>query len=313
VFTIPEALNPLALSNQKVIYDMLFKAAAETLLELGRDAKHLGGKIGVIAVLHTWGQNLMDHPHLHCVVTGGGLSPDGRRWLKPKKMTSKRNFFVHVNVLSALFRGKFLAYLKQAYLKGKLKLVGRTAYLEDRVAFRKLLDELYKIKWVTYCKEPFGGPEQVLRYLGRYTHRVAISNERLVKLQDGRVTFRWHDYRDGNTMKLMTLEAFEFIRRFLLHVLPHQFFKIRHYGLFANRHRKNKIARSKELLGVAQPEAEAPATWREWLYDLTSIDPDICPCCGEGRMRTREILQPVTHSPPGEKNSLESFEMFRTF
>jgi hypothetical protein len=301
VFTIPCALNPLALVNQKVVYGILLKAAAETLLELGRDPKHVGGDLGVIAVLHTWGQNLMDHPHVHCIVTGGGLSPDGKRWLRPKKMTKERDFFVHVNVISALFRGKFLAYLKPAYRNGKLKFVGKTAYLSEPKAFQQLLDELYGITWNTYCKEPFAGPEQVLRYLGQYTHRVAISNHRIVKVDDGKVTFRWRDYKDGSREKLMTLDAFEFIRRFLLHILPHQFFKIRHYGLLANRHRKAKIKRCREILGVTAEEMEKipeSQSWQELMLELTGVDVRTCPVCGEGRMVSKEILRPQTHSPP---------------
>ncbi len=196
VLTLPDELNPIALVNQRVMYNILLRAGSQTLLTLGSDQRHRGGEIGMLAVLHTWGQNLLDHPHLHCIVTGGGLSPDGQKWLLPKKMTKDKAFFVHVNIISDLFKKKFLAYFKQAYKTGKLKLVGKTAYLVDKKAFQKLIDELYHKKWVTYCKEPFGSPEHVLKYLARYTHRVAISNDRIVKLEEGKVTFKWRDYKD---------------------------------------------------------------------------------------------------------------------
>ena len=226
VFTIPEELNPIALVNQALIYDLLFQAASETLLTLGKDPRHIGGQLGIIAVLHTWSQTLMDHPHVHCIVTGGGLSADGQRWLSPRKMTSNKDFFIHVNVISALFKQKFLAYLKQRYQRGEFKWVGRISYLKEPSAFNKLLTQLYAKPWVTYCKKPFGGPEQVLRYLGRYTHRVAISNHRIVNVADGKVTFKWRDYRDHNKTKLMTLDVSEFMRRFLLHILPARYYKI---------------------------------------------------------------------------------------
>jgi hypothetical protein len=211
VFTIPDELNRLALVNQALVYAMLFQSAAQTLLCLGRDPKHLGAEIGLIAVLHTWGQNMMDHPHLHCIVPGGGLSSDGGRWIG-----SRENFFIPVQVLSRVFRGKFLESLKKAYRTGRLKCVGKVEPLRDKQTFQKLLDRLYTKAWVVYAKQSFGGPEQVLTYLGRYTHRVALSNHRLVSMADGKVSFRWRDYRDENKQKVMTIEAGEFIRRFLL-------------------------------------------------------------------------------------------------
>ena len=224
VLTLPEELNAVAQVNPRVIYAILFRAGSETLLTLGRDPKHLGGDIGVLAVLHTWGQNLLGHPHLHCIVPGGGLSKDGQKWLRPKKATSQKGkgkkFFIHVNVISDLFKKKFLAYLKQAYCAGELQFVGTIAAMGTARAFEQLLDRMYAKKWVSYCKAPFGGPEQVLRYLARYTHRVAISNHRLIKIEDGQVHFKWRDYRDGNKVKVMRLAVFEFLRRFLLHVLP---------------------------------------------------------------------------------------------
>lgn len=211
VFTVPQELNHLVLTNARVMYQMVFQSVAETLLTLGKDPKHLGAHIGVIAVLHTWGQNLMDHPHVHCIVPGGGLSADGTKWV-----ASREHFFLPVKVLSRLFRGKMLSHLKLAYSAKRLKFVGESKELDKRQKFHDLLDSLYKKEWVVYAKEPFGGPRQVLAYLGRYTHRVAISNNRLVSISDGKVTFRWRDYRDASAEKLMTLDAGEFIRRFLL-------------------------------------------------------------------------------------------------
>jgi len=296
VFTIPDLLNPLALRNQRVVYDLLFKAASEALLTLSKDPKHLGAEIGFLSILHTWGQNLMDHPHLHCLVPGGGLSLDGQRWI-----SSRGGFFIPVKVLSRLFRGKFLFYLKQSYRAGKLKFVGRVCWLGDKREFQKMLDQLYRKQWVLYCKPPFRSPEQVLEYLGRYTHRVAIANHRLVKVEDGKVTFRWRDYGDGNKNKQMTLEAFEFIRRFLLHILPDNFVKIRHYGLLSNRNRKTKLRRCQKILGSTsngKQQSTESESWEELLFELTGIDPRICPCCKKGRMVTREILSPQGPAPP---------------
>lgn len=309
VLTLPDQLNSIALVNQKKIYEILFRAGSETLLELGKDPKHLGGEIGLMAVLHTWGQNLLDHPHLHCIVPGGGLSPD-QRWLLPKKAKRKgkqKRFFIHVNIISDLFKKKFLFYLKKAYNAGELKFVGRIEGLGSPSTFQRLIDRLYSKSWVTYCKPSFGGSEEVLRYLARYTQRVAISNERLVSLEDGIVTFRWRDYRDGK-VKLMKLEAFEFIRRFLLHVLPKNFYKIRYYGILSSRNRKTKLKRCKEVLGVAtvSESSTAPSgSWEDLLLELTGIDVRICPRCGKGRMVTKEILPPIRavsqagiHAPP---------------
>jgi hypothetical protein len=205
VFTISDLLNPLALVNQKVVYDILFRAASETLLQLGKDPCHLGADVGMMAILHTWSQTLMDHPHLHCLVPGGGLSEDGQQW-----MASREDFFIPVKVLSRLFRGKFVFYLKKTYQTGKLKCVGKVEPLADEEQFKRLLDRLYGREWVVYAQKPFGGPEHVLEYVGRYTHRVAISNNRIVKIEDGQVTFQWRDYSDGDTVKLMTLDAGEF-------------------------------------------------------------------------------------------------------
>ncbi|NVM23692.1 MAG: IS91 family transposase, partial [Desulfobacterales bacterium] len=211
VFTVPESLRPLALRNQRVVYDIVFKAASETLKDLGKDPKHLGAQIGFIAILHTWSQTLMDHPHVHFIVPAGGLSLDGRRWIG-----SDKKFFIPVKVLSGLFRGKFLYYLKKAYDSGELKFPGKIGQLKGSISFDKLLAGLYNQRWVVYCKPPFKKAQRVLDYLGRYTHRVALSNDRIVKIEDGKVIIRYRDSSEGDKIKLMPLDAFEFIRRFLL-------------------------------------------------------------------------------------------------
>jgi len=247
VFTIPDKLNRLVLLNKRLMYGILFKSASETLLSLGRDVKHIGCAIGIIAVLHTWGQNLMEHPHLHCIVTGGGLDRRGEKWIKAKKAKHKE-FFIHVNVISKLFKNKFLYYLKKAYKNDELVFAGSIIELGNRKAFWELLNDLYSKKWITYCKRPFGGPESVLEYLGRYTHRVAISNSRIKGLKDGKVTFEWKDYRDNNKKKQMEVTAVEFIRRFMLHILPENFYKIRYYGILSNRNKRRDIAKSSEIL-----------------------------------------------------------------
>ena len=297
VFTIPDMLNPLALTNQRVLYNILFRAGSETLLELGRDPKHLGAEIGVIATLHTWGQNLMDHPHLHCIVTGGGLSEDGRKWVRPRRTLKGEDFFVHVNVLSDLFKKKFLAYLTEAFDAGSLTFCGNTEYLRSKTSFYRFKNELYDRKWVTYCKEPFSGIENVLEYLGRYIHRVAISNRRILRLEDGQVTFKWCDYRDGRE-KLMKLDVFEFIRRFLLHVLPAGFFKVRYYGIFSSRNRKTKLLRCRKILDEPLFEEKNIIDWRNLFFQLTGIDLCVCPKCKTGRMCTIPILYKGDHSPP---------------
>jgi len=300
VFTIPDDLNRLCLVNQKVMYDILFKSASETISDLAKDEKHIGGKVGFVCVLHTWGQNLMHHPHLHCIVTGGGLSNDGTRWVNPKKTTPKKDFFIHVNVISDLFKKKFLAYLKQAYQSGELKFVGKIKPLANKAQFQALIDKLYNKKWVTYCKKPFGGPEKVIRYLGRYSHRVAISNNRIVKLEDGNVTFKWRDYRDGDKNKLMTISAFEFIRRFLLHILPKGYFKIRYYGLLSSRNLGTNLELCKRLLNVAAKIAEQAdkLSWDELMFELFGIDVWLCPRCQKGRLVLKHMIAKNSHAPP---------------
>jgi hypothetical protein len=291
VFTVPAAISSLALQNQRAVYSILFRAAAHTLRRIAGDPKHLGARIGFLAVLHTWGQNLQHHPHLHCVVPGGGLSIDGRRWIR-----GRAQFFLPVRVLSRLFRGVFLHSLEQAQAAGKLRFNGSLQKLADTDAFAHLMKTCRRIEWVVYSKPPFGGPEQVLDYLGRYTHRVAISNNRLIRLENGKVTFRWKDHQAGNKQKYMTLDAEEFIRRFLLHVLPGGFARIRHYGWLANAQRRQKLALCRKLLGLEPREEEQEATAANSGTagkGLTLASFTICPACGQGRMVVIEVIDPM--------------------
>jgi hypothetical protein len=285
VYTLPAELRDVAYQNKRVIYGLLMKASAETTLQIAADPKHLGASIGLTAVLHTWGSAMTHHPHVHMIVPGGGLSEDGTKWI-----AAKPDFLVHVNVLRRLFRGKVLGLLNQAHADSRLQFFGHLAPLADKKAFKRFLAPLRRIDWVVYCKDPFGGPEQVLRYLSRYTHRVAISNRRLVAADDGGVSFRWKDYRvEGpGRWKTMTLDAHEFIRRFLIHVLPKGFHRIRHYGLFANSNRTESIARARELLAVAPPAKPEPAKVDA---DEPRVLPTPCPCCGK-RMHVIEVFAP---------------------
>jgi hypothetical protein len=275
VFTLPAALHALMLHHPRRLYDLLFQAASQTLLTLAADPKRLGAQIGVTAILHTWGQNLSFHPHLHCVVTGGGLSPEGDRWI-----AGRRGYFLPVKVLGRLFRGKFLAGIRAAWAAGELTFGGSVTDLADPTTFRRWLDGLYRQDWVVYAKRPFGGAEQVFRYLGRYSHRVAISNSRLLAFEDGRVSFRWKDYADDNRTKVMELDADEFIRRFLLHVLPRRFVRIRHFGLLAARNVTTKLQRCRELLTVATPTEAVDQTEDRRVDDMpTAATPSCCPHC----------------------------------
>jgi len=284
VFTLPSALGPVAQHNPRAVYGLLMRAAAATLLEVAANPKHLGAEVGVLAVLHTWGQNLTLHPHVHCVVTGGGLAPDASRWI-----AGRDDFFLPVRILSRVFRGKFLAGLRAAFRRGRLRFPGRLAALARPEPFDRLLAETVRTEWVVYARPPWGGPATVLKYLARYTHRAAISNRRLVSLTDGRVTFGWKDYAHGGKRGTMTLEAVEFVRRFLTHVLPTGFVRVRHYGLLANRHRREKLARCRELLGMAvTPQADTASTDPD---PVTPPAPEVavtptraCPRCGAGRM-----------------------------
>ena len=289
VFTLPHALNPLAQGNPRVIYTLLFRAVAATLTTFGRDPRHLGGDVGGTAILHTWGQNLSQHLHLHCVVTGGALTQDGARWI-----AAPPGFLFPVRALARVFRGKYLQALHRAFTTGKLRFAGSLASLAEPEAFATWLRELRQHDWVVYAKRPFAGPTQLLEYLGRYTHRIAISNERLVSHTDGVVRFRWRDYADGDRTKIMTLVAEEFIRRFLLHVVPDGFVRIRHFGFLANRSRRAKLARCRDLL--AEPPAPlAPPTESvsALMLRLTGIDIERCPICQQGRLRVTEILAPT--------------------
>lgn len=278
VFTLPHELSWLALHNQKVVYQLLFQASAETLLEIAADPKHLGAQIGFLSVLHTWGQTLQHHPHVHCVIPAGGLSPDGKRWIHPRCNA----FFLPVKALSRVFRGKFVAGLKRAFRKGELLFPGSLKALEGEKTFAAFLRKLFRQDWVVYAKPPFGGPEHVLHYLARYTHRVAISNHRLIQLADRQVTFRWKDYAHGSKRRKMTITADEFLRRFVMHVLPKGFVRIRFFGFLANRRRRTQLAQCRQLLAML-PEtrprpspAEPTSTW-------------LCPLCG-GTMLVIERL-----------------------
>jgi len=272
VFTVPHELNVLALENPRLFYDLLFAASAQTLLEIASDPKHLRAEIGVIAILHTWGQNLLLHPHIHCVIPAGGLSLDHRRWVRPRYP-----FFLPVRVLSRVFCGKFLAGLKQLYRRKKLRCAGPAAALADHKQFAKLLRRLHRHDWVVYAKPAFGGPMQVLRYLGRYTHRVAISNHRLLAFDQERVTFRWKDYAHGSKQGQMTLAATEFLRRFFLHVLPKGFVRIRHFGFLANRFRTSRLALGRQLL-ASGGSTEQEVRTRDLRSERSSLWH--CPRCG---------------------------------
>ena len=292
VFTLPHDLNALAQGNPRVIYALLFRAAADTLLTFGRDPRHLGGTLGITAILHTWGQTLTQHLHLHCLVTGGALAPDRARW-----MAGRSSFLFPVRALSRVFRAKSLAGLQRAFDAGQLAFAGGTAALADRRAFIALLARLRAVDWVVYAKRPFAGPEQVLAYLGRYTHRVALSNDRLVEHRDRCVRFHWKDYTDHDRGKVMTLEAEEFLRRFLLHVVPRGFMRIRHFGLLANPTRRGTLARCRDILGQSPPADVPPESVAVLLQRLTGVDLSRCPVCGEGRMHITALAVRVAPGP----------------
>ena len=278
VFTVPAEIEVIAFQNQTVVYDILFRATAETLRIIAADPKHLGAEIGFLAVLHSWGQNLMHHPHLHCLVPGGGIAPDGESWI-----ACRPGFFLPVRVLSRMFRGLFLHYLEKAFNAGELNFFSAYRHLHELAAFRRYLAPVHHAEWVVYAKRPFAGPAQVLNYVGRYTHRVAISNNRLVSIDNGKVQFRWKDYRDGNRQKIMTLDGGEFVRRFLVHVLPDGFHRIRYYGFLGNCHRARKLERCRELLGMT-PAAPPPADYRDRYEALTGQSLRTCPHCHTGLM-----------------------------
>ena len=289
VFTVPHALNPLAQSHPRLTYRLLFQAAASTLIRFGRDPRHLGGDVGVTAVLHTWGQTLTQHVHLHCLVTGGALARDGTRWI-----AAHPGFLFPVRALAQVFRGRYLAGLGRAFARGELHFTGGLAALADPAAFGAWLTELRQHAWVVYCKPPFAGPDHVLAYLGRYTHRVAISNDRLLGLADSRVRFRWRDYADGDRAKIMALDADEFLRRFLLHVVPDRFVRTRHFGLLANRRRTARLAQCRALLDQPPPTVPAaPESVRALMLRVLGIDIDRCPICQLGTLQRLAVLSPA--------------------
>ncbi len=272
VFTVPEQIAAIAYQNKELVYGILFRATAETLRTIAADPKHLGAEIGFFAVLHTWGQNLLHHPHLHCVVPGGGLSPDGARWI-----SCRPGFFLPVRVLSA-------------FHAGKLRFFHSLEALQNPQEFARYLAPVRKAEWVVYAKPPFAGPQQVLDYVGRYTHRVAISNHRLLDIDNGQVQFQWKDYRDNSQPKTMTLDAEEFIRRFLLHTLPEGFQRIRYYGFLGNRYRQQNLARCRQLLSMALPESTIPKDYRDRYEALTGCSLRQCPVCHHGCMVTIQVL-----------------------
>jgi len=297
VFTLPHELNPLAQGNPRVIYNLLFQAALDTLKTFGQDPRHLGGDLGVTAILHTWGQTLAQHVHLHCLVTGGALARDGSRWIP-----AKRGFLFPVRALSQVFRGKYLDALRGAFDRQQLTCSGSVAALADPAAFAVFLARLRRHSWVVYSKPPVTGPQQVLEYLGRYTHRTAIANDRLVHLEHDLVRFRWHDRAHCNRVRIMDLPATEFLRRFLLHVLPDRFMRIRHTGLLANRSRQAMLDRCHILLGQSPPPTEpSPETVAALMLRLTGIDIRRCHVCHQGRLYASATLQPTpwpSLSPP---------------
>jgi len=296
VFTVPAEIEAIAFQNQTVVYDILFRAASETLRTIAADPKHLGAEIGFLGVLHSWGQSLTHHPHLHFLLPGGGIAPDGESWIP-----CRPGFVLPVPVLSCMFRGLFLRALEKAFIAGELNFFSAHRHLHEPAAFRRYLAPAWKVNWVVYAKRPFAGPAQVLDYVGRYTHRVAISNNRLVSMDGGQVSFQWKDYRDDNRQKTMTLPAEEFIRRFLIHVLPNGFHRIRYYGFLSNCHRARKLERCRELLRMApvEPAADPPADYRDHFEALTGQSLRDCPHCHVGTMvvidciARSKVCQPV--------------------
>jgi hypothetical protein len=297
VFTFSDLLYPVAIQNKKTVYDILFQASSATLKEVAANPTNLGADIGFISILHTWDQKLNHHPHIHCIVPGGGLSRDKTRWIN-----SAASFFLSVKILSAVFRGKFLSYLEKAFFENKLRFFGQMTGLADGNAFKHLLKQSCSTNWVVYCKRPFAGPKQVFDYLGRYTHRVAISNNRILAMTETTVTFQWRDRKNGGTVKEMTLDAAEFLRRFLLHVLPSGFMKIRHFGFLGNPAKKEALALCRDLTGdraSKKPKKELSG-WRDLLLSLTGKDPSICPYCGKGQLFVFDEL-PKQAGPPNER------------
>lgn len=307
VFTIPHQLNPLCLKNKKVMYDILFTAASQTLLELSRDIKHLGADIGLVTVLHTWGQNMMEHPHLHCIMPAGGLSFDKGHWVHTRK---KNGFFIFYKVLSEKFRGKFLDLLQTAYKNGKLAFGGTLACISGMRAFTSFKQKLSAINWVVNIQKPLGKPEKILEYLSRYVFRIAITDRRIIEVKDGKVLFSWKDYRSSSFRK-MRLDTDEFIRRFLLHILPQGFFKVRYYGIFSSRYRRQNIELAKSLLEqetIDKKEEDLEdgrlvwekqhTVWNEIMQMIAGFSKPNCPKCKKGRLHFAGIV-PRNYSGPG--------------
>jgi hypothetical protein len=292
VFTMPVPAAEIAFQNKRVVYAVLFRAAADTMRDVAAEPRHLGAEIGAVAVLHSWGQAMTYHPHLHCIVPAGGLSPDQTRWV-----ACRPEFLLPVRVLSRRFREVFVAQLQAAFVRGELRFSGALAALAEPTAFTERLAALLAVEWVVYAKPPFAGPDAVLAYLGRYTHRVAIANSRLTSLSDGNVDFTWKDYRDHGKTKVMTLSADEFIRRFLLHTVPDGFHRIRHIGFMANGHRTEKLALCRTLLAAPTPQPAKVESYRDRTQRLTGHALDICPDCG-GAMQQRG---PLPRRPPARQ------------
>jgi hypothetical protein len=306
VFTLPHELGPLCLQNKKVMYGLLFKAASQTLLELTRDVKHLGADIGLVTVLHTWGQNMKEHPHLHCIMPAGGLSFDREHWVH---MPDKNNFFIAGKVLAKKFRGKFLDMLKQEKEKGELDFHGKLTAIKGPVQFNRFLTPMYKKDWVVNVQKPMGNPEKILEYISRYVFRIAITDRRIIEVKDGKVRFSWKDYRTGR-FREMKLDIDEFIRRFLLHVLPKGFFKVRYYGILSSRYRKQNIETAKKLLEQETETKKEEAledgsrvlekqdtVWNEILECIQNFRQPNCPACKKGRLRFAGLVKDVPWKP----------------
>ena len=290
VFTVPDSLNPVFLCNERTMYNLLFLTTKETLLEMAGNPDNIGADIGFISILHTWGQNLNLHPHIHCIVPGGGFNHE-KNWINCKK-----NFFISVKKLSAKFSGKFLDLVSALYASKELSFYGQFEHLSDPRNFKRLMDKLYKKKWVVFSKETVQKPESILDYLGKYVYRIAISNQRILSVKHGKVYFRWKDYKHESKKKTMALDIEEFIRRFLLHVLPERFVKVRFYGLLANRNKKDNLELLQEMFSCKKPEPEesdSPDTWEEVFLEATGIDMTLCPECRKGHFQKDKIILPV--------------------
>lgn len=296
VFTVPHQLNPFFLRNKRHCYPLLFKAVSETLKGLALDPKRIGGMIGCIAILHTWGQTLEDHYHVHCIVPGGAFDGKNEKWI-----STKEDFLLPIPVMRKMFRGKLLHYFFQAVEKGDIGLYGKLHIYQEAGAMKKLRNTLYETNWVVYAKPPFASPDQVIKYLGNYTHRIAITNKRIVKVENGMVSFWYKDYSDHNRQKTMTLDRVEFIRRFMLHVIPHGFMRIRHYGFLSNRNQNKLLPIIRKLIcgeEAAQPvEMPDKKIWYEIIEELTGTDPRICPVCKKGKLRQWKKIEPKRFFP----------------